>query len=176
MQAVTSRLASLDRRAAWRLARVAKPPRWFRLWMVWASRSGDGWLWYLAGVSVLMAGGKPRFLAFYSALGAAIAGVGLFTWLKRRIGRPRPADRQVWALVTVPDRFSFPSGHTITAFAVALDLGRFYPHLLPFLCFAAASVGVSRVVLGVHYLTDVLAGAAIGSLLGAGASWVASMV
>ena len=65
-----------------------------------------------------------------------------------------------------PDQFSFPSGHTITAFAVTLALSQFYPIMLPGLLFCAASVAASRILLGMHFLTDVLAGAAIGSTIG----------
>jgi undecaprenyl-diphosphatase len=71
-----------------------------------------------------------------------------------------------WATLLPPDQFSFPSGHTITAFAVALSLGAFYPAMLPGLLFCAASVAASRILLGMHFLTDVLAGAAIGAAVG----------
>jgi undecaprenyl-diphosphatase len=64
-----------------------------------------------------------------------------------------------------PDQFSFPSGHTITAFAVAISLGAFYPALALGLVFCAVSVAVSRILLGMHFLSDVLAGAVIGSAL-----------
>ncbi len=70
-----------------------------------------------------------------------------------------------WATLLPPDQFSFPSGHTITAFAVAVSLSRFYPDLAIGLLFCAVSVAASRILLGMHFLSDVLAGAAIGSLL-----------
>jgi undecaprenyl-diphosphatase len=62
-----------------------------------------------------------------------------------------------------PDQFSFPSGHTITAFAVALGVSAFYPILTPLLIFAAVSIAVSRILLGMHFLSDVVVGAIIGS-------------
>jgi undecaprenyl-diphosphatase len=65
-----------------------------------------------------------------------------------------------------PDRFSFPSGHSITAFAIAVSLGLFYPAIFPGLLFLAVSVALSRILLGMHFLTDVLAGAALGTVLG----------
>jgi undecaprenyl-diphosphatase len=71
-----------------------------------------------------------------------------------------------------PDRFSFPSGHTITAFAVALSLAGFYPSLLVGLLFCASSIAVSRILLGMHFLSDVLAGALIGSGLAYGVIWL----
>jgi undecaprenyl-diphosphatase len=66
-----------------------------------------------------------------------------------------------------PDQFSFPSGHTITAFAVTAALAGSYPEMLPGLLFCAVSIAASRVVLGMHFLSDVLAGAALGATLGA---------
>jgi undecaprenyl-diphosphatase len=65
-----------------------------------------------------------------------------------------------------PDQFSFPSGHTITAFAVATTVALFFPALLVGVMFCAFSVAASRVLLGMHFLSDVLAGAIIGSSLG----------
>jgi undecaprenyl-diphosphatase len=71
-----------------------------------------------------------------------------------------------------PDQFSFPSGHTITAFAVAVSLSLFYPELAAGLFFCALSVAASRILLGMHFLSDVLAGAAIGTALAYAAVWL----
>jgi undecaprenyl-diphosphatase len=68
--------------------------------------------------------------------------------------------------VLPPDQFSFPSGHTMTAFSIALVISYFYPGFEGTLYFLAASIAVSRVVLGMHFLSDVLAGAVLGSGLG----------
>jgi undecaprenyl-diphosphatase len=79
--------------------------------------------------------------------------------VKRTVGRPRPELRAgTAALVLAPDRFSFPSGHATAAMAVALGYAMGAPALLPVLALGAMLVGLSRVVLGVHYLGDVLAG------------------
>ena len=71
-----------------------------------------------------------------------------------------------WSRLLPPDQFSFPSGHSITAFAVTVPLCSYYPEISFGLYFCAASVAVSRIVLGMHFLTDVLAGIAIGTGLG----------
>jgi undecaprenyl-diphosphatase len=63
-----------------------------------------------------------------------------------------------------PDQFSFPSGHSIGAFAFAVSIGLFEPSLMYGLLFCALSVAISRVILGLHFLSDVV----IGSLIGAG--------
>ncbi len=55
-----------------------RPPRWVRLWALWATRAGDGWLWYAVGVLILLFGGPQRFLAIGSATLAAGSGVAIF--------------------------------------------------------------------------------------------------
>lgn len=146
-----------------------RPPKWLRLWMLAATRGGDGGLWYALGLAVALFGGPQRFHALLAAILAVAAGTVLFLELKRAFRRPRPCavEPHCWAELLPPDQFSFPSGHTITAFAVTVALGGFYPEMLPGLFFCAVSVAASRVVLGMHFLSDVLAGAAIGAVLGA---------
>jgi undecaprenyl-diphosphatase len=146
-----------------------RPPRWMRWWMLAATRGGDGWLWYLSGIMIAVFGGPLRVRALLAAALAVGVGIALFCRLKRAFGRKRPCDLapHCWAQLLPPDQFSFPSGHTITAFAVAISLGAFYPALLPGLLFCAASVAASRILLGMHFLTDVLVGAAIGGVLAA---------
>ena len=144
------------------------PPRWMRLWMVAATRGGDGWLWYAMGAAVLADGGPARYRAVAAAAIAVAFGIALFLKIKRVCGRRRPCaiEPHAWTILLPPDQFSFPSGHTITAFSVAISLGMFYPAMLPGLLFCAASVALSRILLGMHFLSDVLAGASIGGLLG----------
>ena len=165
-------IVGLGERADHRLMRRVnrwRAPQWLRLWMVAATRGGDGWLWYAAGAGVAIFGGLARWAALAAAVLAVAAGVALFLTLKRSCHRRRPCaiEPHCWATLLPPDRFSFPSGHTITAFAVAVSLGGFYPALLPGLLFCAASVAASRILLGMHFLTDVIAGAALGAALGA---------
>ncbi len=143
------------------------PPRWVRWWALGATRAGDGWLWYLLAIVVLLFGGGPRFQAVGAAALAAAAGIVLFVNLKKAANRRRPHCFQphCWATLLPPDQFSFPSGHTITAFAVTISMIQFYPELTAALVFCAISVAASRIVLGMHFLSDVLAGAAIGAAL-----------
>jgi undecaprenyl-diphosphatase len=143
-------------------------PRWIRVWMICATRGGDGWLWYAMGLVVLLFGGTSRFQSLGAAALAVAAGIVLFQQIKKRAGRKRPCaiEPHCWASLLPPDQFSFPSGHTITAFAVAVSLAQFYPTLSMGLLFCAISVAVSRVLLGMHFLSDVITGALLGWLLG----------
>jgi len=143
-------------------------PRWIRVWMICATRGGDGGLWYALGLAVLLFGGASRLAAAGAATLAAATGIVVFVRLKLLIRRPRPCALAVhcWARLLPPDQFSFPSGHSITAFAVAVPIGNFYPSLLPGLLFCAMSIALSRVLLGMHYVSDVLAGSLVGAALG----------
>jgi undecaprenyl-diphosphatase len=143
-------------------------PRWVRLYVLSATRGGDGWLWYAMGLVILALGGKTRFEALGAAGVASALSVLLFSQLKRLTGRRRPCQiaPHCWATLLPPDQFSFPSGHTMTAFAVAIPLSLFYPTLSIGLLFCALSIAMSRILLGMHFLSDVVAGALIGTGLG----------
>jgi len=160
-------IATRDHRLMRRLHRW-RPPRWFRLWMIYATRGGDGWLWYGLSALVLIFGGQARFAAVTAAGTARGTGAILFLILKELTGRKRPnaLEPHCWATLLPPDQFSFPSGHTISAFAFAISVGGFYPLLLGALLFCAFSVATSRIVLGMHFLSDVVVGALVGAGLG----------
>jgi undecaprenyl-diphosphatase len=145
-----------------------RAPQWIRLWMICATRGGDGWLWYFMLFVILLVGGPERFAAVAAACMAAGIGIALFLVLKRKTSRKRPCalEPHCWARLLPPDQFSFPSGHSITAFAMALSLGQFYPQLMIGLLFCAISIAISRVVLGMHFLSDVVVGSGIGAILG----------
>jgi undecaprenyl-diphosphatase len=151
-----------------RLANNWAAPRWMRAYVLSATRAGDGWLWYAMGLAILLFGGDDRFAALGSAGTAALLSVLLFIGLKRFTGRRRPCEIEphCWATLLPPDQFSFPSGHTMTAFAVALPLSLSYPTLTVGLLFCALSIAMSRILLGMHFLSDVIAGAVIGAGLG----------
>jgi undecaprenyl-diphosphatase len=84
--------------------------------------------------------------------------------------RPYEVNPLVSAGAAVLDRFSFPSGHTLHAVAFSLIACAYYPGLWVILVPFTAVTAVSRVALGLHYPSDVLAGAALGALI-AGASF-----
>jgi undecaprenyl-diphosphatase len=143
-------------------------PRWVRFYVLGATRGGDGWLWYAMGLAILFFGGEVRFAALGAAGLSSVLSILLFLWLKRLTGRRRPChiEPHCWAKLLPPDKFSFPSGHTMTAFAVAIPLSLFYPDLTIGLFFCALSIAMSRILLGMHFLSDVVAGALIGTALG----------
>jgi len=143
-------------------------PRWIQTCAIGATRAGDGWLWCAAGLAVLVFGGEERIAALASAGLAAVLSALLFLLTKRFTGRRRPCEIEphCWATLLPPDQFSFPSGHTMMAFAVAVPLSMFYPAVAVGLLFCALSIATSRILLGMHFLSDVIAGALIGTGLG----------
>jgi undecaprenyl-diphosphatase len=166
VNAVLAYVQDSDLRLSGRL-RGWKPPRWLRIGVVCATRLGDGWLWIAIALLLALGGGPHRHAL---AAGAAAAGVAstLLVVLKRRIRRRRPCELAPHPLFHVqpPDRFSFPSGHTMNAFAIATVLALRYPPLAPVLSVLAACIGVSRVLLGLHFASDVAAGALLGLAIG----------
>ena len=124
MTRASAMLHYIDRRDHTLMLRINRwhAPRWIRIWMICATRGGDGWLWYALGVIILLAGGDSRFMAVGAALLAAGMGIATFLRLKKATGRKRPCalEPHCWATLLPPDQFSFPSGHTITAFAVSV--------------------------------------------------------
>jgi undecaprenyl-diphosphatase len=140
--------------------------------MITATRLGDGSLWVTAGLVLVVGGG-----ACHRALGAAALATGIanlaLVLLKRRVRRKRPCDYRPHSHFDIrpfahfpSDRFSFPSGHALNAFTIGTVLALSFPTLSPGIVLVAASVAASRVVLGLHFLSDVLAGVALGTLIG----------
>lgn len=159
--------ASLDRWEAGvclrcnRLARVG----WVRSYFALASRLGDGIAWYAMLVALpVILGATALAPAMHMAVTALVA-VAIYKLIKGALGRERPyaAHAAVLALVPALDRYSFPSGHTLHAVAFTVMLAHYFPALLVVVVPFALSVALSRVVLGLHYPTDVLAGAALGA-------------
>jgi membrane-associated phospholipid phosphatase len=95
--------------------------------------------------------------------------------IKEAVDRPRPprADPGFDAAVSVPPSPSFPSGHATTTFACAVAVAILVPKLRWPALAVAVTVGLARVYLGVHYGLDVLAGAALGTLIGVAVALVA---
>jgi undecaprenyl-diphosphatase len=137
------------------------------------SRLGDGYIWYgLMAVLAVFAGSRGLHAALQ------MAGTGLVAWwlyrtLKRCTRRPRPFRTHPGVVARAPplDEYSFPSGHTLHAISFTIVAVGWFPLLAPLLIPFTVLVAMSRVVLGLHYPSDVLAGLLIGAALGAASWW-----
>jgi undecaprenyl-diphosphatase len=163
-----SRIARLDEEIFLRLG--ALRPRWLVRLMRSLTHLGDPTGWVAIGLFLGCAGPQGPRRALLLGAGSLLA--TLFSQLlKRWCRRPRPSARlvQFVALVDNPDAFSFPSGHTSAAFAVAVALAGQGGGLgLLSFCLACA-IGFSRIYLGAHYPLDVMAGALLGCIAGGAA-------
>ena len=134
------------------------------------SRLGDGaiWIGLVVALPLLYGSGATRVVLIMSATG--LSGYLIYRCLKSSLVRERPFIRHPGINMEMPplDRYSFPSGHTLHAVSFTWQAVAHFPELAWILVPAAALIALSRVVLGLHYPTDVMAGAALGALLAAG--------
>ena len=149
-----------------------------RTWMVplltLVSRLGDGWIWYATILALPWFAGAAGTACAVRMFAVGAVDMLIHKIVKRWIARPRPA-RSCPGIreVTRPlDEFSFPSGHTLHAVAFSVVLSGYFPvfWFMALVWTFTALVALSRVVLGLHYPSDVLVAALIG-LLTAGFSF-----
>lgn len=131
----------------------------------WVSHTGDGIYYVLIGVIAALA--DPMFGTSFLLTGILAFSIELplYLVLKNSIKRRRPDDviAEFVAFLIPSDKFSFPSGHTAAAFVMATLVSFYYP-TFSLLAYSLASViGFSRVLLGVHFPSDLLAGALLGT-------------
>ncbi len=157
--------------AEYRLCRrvnLAEGPRSLRFLFQVASRLGDGLAWYvLVGVLPWLYGPAAAIRPAIAMAVTAVLGLLTYKWLKRSLIRERPFIRHPGITLVAPplDRYSFPSGHTLHAVAFTWLTVANFPLLGWILVPLATLIATSRVVLGLHYPSDVLAGGAIGAVL-----------
>ncbi|WP_289028846.1 phosphatase PAP2 family protein [uncultured Paraglaciecola sp.] len=133
-------------------------------WIKWLSKTGDGQLYLIIGLLLWYLEPEHGDLFLYTALLAYAFEVPLYILLKKSLRRQRPCNQQtnIAAHIVPSDKFSLPSGHTAAAFLMASLLASFYPIIAIPVYTWACCIGCSRVLLGVHYPGDILAGAALG--------------
>jgi undecaprenyl-diphosphatase len=142
------------------------------------SRLGDGGFWYaLIATFALLGGTRGALAALHMALTGIVAAT-MYRSLKRWTRRPRPfrAHDDIVPYIAPLDEFSFPSGHTLHAVSFSMIALAYFPVLAPVLLPFTLLVALSRVVLGLHYPSDVIAATVIGCGLGGVSLWIASSI
>lgn len=124
---------------------------------------GAGWAAIGLGGAILRPAERERWLA--AAAAAPIAILANYS-VKLTIGRRRPLIEEHPPLARAPSKLSFPSAHSTSALAAATVLGRVSPGARPALLGLAAAICLGRPYLGMHYPSDVLAGAGLGVVIG----------
>lgn len=142
------------------------------------SSLGDGLFWYGLMAALLVSQGAAALKPVLVMLASGAACTFTYRWLKSTTSRERPCQQHPGIQVTtLPlDFYSFPSGHTLHAVCFSVVAVSFYPALwwllLPFTLLVAAS----RLILGLHYLSDVIAGALIGGTLAFAGLYLAGLL
>lgn len=138
------------------------------------SRLGDGIFWYALMLALAVFDGRHGLAVAAHMAATGLTALLLYRLLKRWTRRPRPYRACPGVIAHVPplDEFSFPSGHTLQAVSFTIVALAWYPLLAPLLLGFTALVAASRVILGLHYPSDVLAAIAIGSGLGTLSLWL----
>lgn len=142
------------------------------------SRLGDGAFWMLMLMLVWVAQGLAYIVQLLYIIVVGSIGTLMYKILKRHTVRPRPYQvHQVIVLGERPlDHFSFPSGHTLHAVMISTVLGWIQPILLLLMVPFTVLIALSRMILGLHYPTDVLVGAGIGAGMAVVIIWCAPMI
>lgn len=131
---------------------------------------GDGWFWYGLILSLPWLYGRPGLLpAIHMALTGAGA-VVIYKLVKEHAVRERPfiTDRGIRCVCRPLDQYSFPSGHTLHAVSFTLLMTHYFPEWSLLLAAFTMLVALSRVILGLHYPSDVAAGGVLGGAIALG--------
>jgi undecaprenyl-diphosphatase len=132
-----------------------------------ASRLGDGVVWYSLIAALPLVDGWDGLRASAHMLAAGCAALVVYKSLKGATRRKRPCHSlaDIPTLVAPLDYYSFPSGHTLHAVSFSVVAVHYYPRLAWVLVPFTLAVAGSRIILGLHYPSDVVAAAGIGLLL-----------
>ena len=131
----------------------------------WISHCGDGVYYLFIGVLLALYEQNFGFAFLLTGLLSFAVELPLYLILKNSIKRRRPNDviAEFAAFLIPSDKFSFPSGHTAAGFVMATITAWYYPSFTILAYTLASMIGFSRVLLGVHFPSDILAGATLGA-------------
>ena len=166
------RIAEMDERYLFRISESVFFKKLSKF-LVLATYFGDGYLWGIIGLYLILFGGADDQNYVLMGLALSIVNIATFRLLKTMVERPRPMlalkksippNRLKFRLI---DSFSFPSGHATMAFGISYLISQAYPSIWAPLgaYLASAVIGLSRVYVREHFPSDVLAGAILGTFI-----------
>lgn len=134
------------------------------------NRLGNGWLYPLLAVALLLSESRRGYLVLLTAGLAMGSAHTVYPWIKRKVARIRPFERapHLCAGIACMDRYSFPSGHCMTSTAVAIPFAYGYPELAWCAVTVCLLIAWARMACAHHYLTDLVAGSALGAVMAFG--------
>jgi undecaprenyl-diphosphatase len=154
-------LAFLRMLSSWTLPKALSLP------LILLVRVGDGWIWLLIAfylwISLPMLQVQSAVIHCLLTLAISLAIYWPIKLLVRRV-RPHNSSLGITAMVPPLDKFSFPSGHTMNNLAVALTVSIYLPNLFIPTLILPISMGILRILFGVHYFSDIAGGAVLGTL------------
>lgn len=172
---VMEKILELDNRISQKV-RVAERPGALRQVALVFGHSGDSWFWTAGLLLVVLFGGTVyRHWALVSLI-AVVFGAATVLVIKFSIRRARP-EGDMGQIYRKTDPHSFPSGHAVRTLmlgVIALGIAPLWLGLL--LIIWAPLVGIARVAIGVHYVSDVLAGWVLGVIFGLAAIWASGLI
>ncbi len=163
---------SLTRITAWELDlclaanRISRRRAGSRLFTV-VSRLGDGIFWYTLILLLPILYGAGEIRPMLHLVGVGLVSMMIYMGLKKGTSRLRPyqVEQRIQRGIAPLDQYSFPSGHTMHAVAFAVVAMSYHPGLFWLVVPFTTLVAFSRVVLGLHYPSDVFAGASLGAVV-----------
>lgn len=146
-----------------RMSRSFSVRNFFRI----VSRLGDGLFWYVLMTVLLLQYQALAAPAVLHMLAVGLIATLIYKFIKGKTLRPRPFNvyPTIVCVGKTLDQFSFPSGHTMHAVAFSIIAASYFPALFWLVVPFAVMVALSRPVLGLHYPSDVIAGAALGAFI-----------
>ncbi|MEO7339111.1 MAG: phosphatase PAP2 family protein [Caldimonas sp.] len=153
--------------ALWMHGASTRP--WVVLSLNVVSRLGDGWMWYAVMLSLPWLDHVDGTSCAIRMFAVGLVNLAIYKIIKRTTARARPyrSCPGIRACARSLDEHSFPSGHTLHSVSFAWIIASYYPHFGYVIWPFAGLVAVSRIVLGLHYPSDVIVGAAIGVITAA---------
>ncbi len=164
-------VTSLDSKIYLALYKESRPV-FFRKIMYLFSRLGDGYMWLVLAMLLIIFKKPAPYIYLMRAITSSIISITLFTYLKNLVNRMRPyIKHNVTPILEPPDRYSFPSGHSMIASSIVVTFGTQSPFVFVLCAVFGCCIAISRVFTGVHYPFDVLISIVVGIGIGIGTNY-----